>query len=67
MNAVALVEPMPIATMDELIARAKDLGRASKAASTRTAYASDWRESTRWCATRGEGRFPPNRKSLPYT
>ena len=59
MNAVAVLEDSrSLATLDELINRAKDLGRASKSTSTHTAYASDWRDFTGWCAAHGLASLP---------
>jgi len=58
-NAVAVLEASrPLATIDELIDRAKDLGRASKSSSTRTAYASDWRDFTGWCTAHALQSLP---------
>jgi len=64
-NAVAVLEALrPLATIDELIDRAKDLGRASKSSSTRTAYASDWRDFTGWCATHGLQSLPATPQTI---
>ena len=59
MNSLTLIEPIPpgaftTAEIDATMAYAA----AEKAAATRAAYESDWRDFTAWCAARGATPLP---------
>jgi len=52
--------PPPPALSDAEIAGARRFVDASRAASTRKAYAADWRQFSAWCAARGAPALPAN-------
>ena len=50
--------PAGLAVSPELVERARDFARASRAEATRTAYASDWAHFSEWCRAHGIEPLP---------